>query len=104
MGVKQIRETTKVMARQMRDARSTVSGDIDTPQVTGPGNDANVQSLRCVSDSPEEKLCCREDYVLSRFGYVGGISKSMSRMKILSETYLTSDIYSLTIEVAILIA
>lgn len=87
MGVKQIRETTKVMTRQMRDARSTVSGDIDidveiaavdTLQITGSESDANAQSLCCVSNSPEERLCCREDYELSRFGYVGGISKSMS--------------------------
>jgi hypothetical protein len=50
MGVKQIRETTKVMTRQMRDARSTVSSDIDidieiagvdTLQITGPGSNTN---------------------------------------------------------------
>ena len=104
MGVKQIRETTKVMTRQMRDARSTVSSDIDietaaeeTLQIMGPGSNANAQSLCCVSNSPEEKLCCREVYQLSRSRYVGGISKSMSPMKVPSETCLTSGLSCLTL-------
>jgi hypothetical protein len=99
MGVKQIRETTKVMTRQMRDARSTVSSNIDvetapvdTLQITGSGSNANVQSLCCVSDSPEEKLCCREDYELTRFGHLGGISKSLPPMEVMSETYVISDL------------
>ena len=102
-----------MMTRQMRDARSTVSSDmdisietaaVDTLQITGPGSNANAQSLCCVSNSPEEKLCCREDYQLSRFGYVGGFSKSMSPIKVLSETCLTSDAASLPSEGASLIA
>jgi hypothetical protein len=83
----------------MRDARSTVRSNIDvetapvdTLQITGSGSNANVQSLCCVSDSQEEKLCCREDYVLTRFGYLGGISKSLPLVKVMSETYVTSDL------------
>ena len=106
-----------MITRQMRDARSTVSSDIDidigigietaavdTLQIAGPRSNANAQSLRCVSNSPEEKLCCWEDYELSRFGYVGGFSKSMSPIKVLSETCLTSDAASLPSEGASLIA
>ena len=100
-----------MITRQMRDARSTVSSDIDidigigietaavdTLQIAGPRSNANAQSLRCVSNSPEEKLCCWEDYELSRFGYVGGILKSMSPTKVVSEKSLTNSLSSLTEE------
>jgi hypothetical protein len=67
MGVKQIRETTKVMTRQMRDARSTVSSDIDididieaaavdTMKITGSASNANAQSL-CLFLTRQKRSC-----------------------------------------------